>query len=292
MTTKRAAIVDVDGTVVDSNHLHVVTWWEAFRQAGRHASMREIHRTVGLGSGNLIEHLLGDDRGPDGDDPLAATHHALYATYFERLPALDDAGDLPRALARRGWKIVLATSASGAELSALRGAIDADDVILGAASADDVDDGKAAPNPARQAGELAGVPSERAVFGGDTVWDMKAALRDGVVPVAVLPGGIPRADLEAAAPARCTEIPATSADTWTPASSPTASQQGRPQSRAVDRAQRLVVQGGSAPGYRFVEARARSRTVPAPVCGGHAEVAMAQAFPDDGADSRTARNDS
>lgn len=198
MTTKRAAIVDVDGTVVDSNHLHVVTWWEAFRQAGRHAPMREIHRTVGLGSGNLIEHLLGDDRGPDGDDPLAATHHALYATYFERLPAPDDAGDLLRALARRGWKIVLATSASGAELSALRGAIDADDVILGAASADDVDDGKAAPNPARQAGELAGVPSERAVFGGDTVWDMKAAVRDGVVPVAVLPGGIPRADLEAA----------------------------------------------------------------------------------------------
>lgn len=94
---------------------------------------------------------------------------------------LDEAGDLLRARARRGWKIVLATSASGAELSALRGAIDADDRILGAASADDVDDGKPAPDPARQARELAGVPSERAVFVGDTVWDMKAAVRDGVV---------------------------------------------------------------------------------------------------------------
>jgi phosphoglycolate phosphatase-like HAD superfamily hydrolase len=94
--------------------------------------------------------------------------------------------------------ILLATSASGAELSALRGAIDADDVILGAAGADDVDDGRPAPDPARQAGWLAGVPSERAVFVGDTVWDMKAAVRDGVVPVAVLSGGIPRADLEAA----------------------------------------------------------------------------------------------
>lgn len=188
MTTKRAAIFDVDGTLVDSNHLHVVTWWEAFRKADRHAPMWEIRRAVGLGSGNLIEHLLGDDRGPDGDDPLAATHHALYATYFERLPALDEAGDLLRALAGRGWKIVLAASASGAELSAPRGAIDADDVILGAASADDVDDGRPAPDPARQAGELAGVPSERAVFVGDTVWDMKAAVRDGGGPRGVLYG--------------------------------------------------------------------------------------------------------
>ncbi|QIY99951.2 HAD family hydrolase [Streptomyces sp. S1D4-11] len=145
-----------------------------------------------------VADLPGDDRDPDGDDQLAAAHHALYATYFERLRALDEAGDLLRPLAGRGWRIVLATSASGAEPSAPRGAIDADDVILGAASADDVDDGKPAPDPVRQARELVGVPSERSVFVGDTVWDMKAAVRDGVAPVAVLSGGIPRADLEAA----------------------------------------------------------------------------------------------
>ncbi|MET7354227.1 HAD family hydrolase [Streptomyces mirabilis] len=198
MTTKRAAIFDVDGTLVDTNHLHVVTWWEAFRQGGHRVPMREIHRAVGLGSDDLIEHLLGKDRDPDEDKQFVAAHHALYATYFDRLPALDAAGDLLRALAGRGWTIVLATSASGTELSALRRAIDADDVILGATSADDVADGKPAPDPVRQARERADVPGERAVFVGDTVWDMKAAVRDGVVPVAVLSGGIPRTDLETA----------------------------------------------------------------------------------------------
>ncbi|WP_329551122.1 HAD family hydrolase [Streptomyces sp. NBC_00696] len=198
MTTKRAAIFDVDGTLVDTNHLHVVTWWEAFRQGGHQVPMRDIHRAVGLGGGDLIEHLLGKDRDREDDEQFVAAHHALYATYFERLPALAASGDLLRELAGQGWTIVLATSASGAELAALRRAIDADDVILGAASADDVSDGKPAPDPVQQARELAGVPSERAVFVGDTVWDMKAAVRDGVTPVALLSGGLPRADLETA----------------------------------------------------------------------------------------------
>ncbi|WP_393087488.1 HAD family hydrolase [Streptomyces sp. LN704] len=198
MTTKRAAIFDVDGTLVDTNHLHVVTWWEAFRQAGHRVPMREIHRAVGLSGGDLIDHLLGDDRDRDDDGQLTEAHHALYATYFDRLPALESAADLLRALAAREWEIVLATSAGGAELAALRRAIDADDVIVGSASADDVADGKPAPDPVAEARALAGVPSGRAVFVGDTVWDMKAAVRDGVIPVAVLSGGLPRADLEAA----------------------------------------------------------------------------------------------
>ncbi|MFE3166079.1 HAD family hydrolase [Streptomyces sp. NPDC059224] len=198
MSTQRAAIFDIDGTLVDTNHLHVVTWWEAFRQAGHHVPMREIHRAVGLSGGDLLEHLLGDDRDPDEDGQLSAAHHTLYATYFERLPVLDSAGDLLRALAGRGWEIVLATSASGAELAALRSAIDADDVILGFTSADDVSEGKPAPDPVQQAREIAGVPSERALFVGDSVWDMKAAARDAVTAVGVLSGGIPRADLEAA----------------------------------------------------------------------------------------------
>jgi hypothetical protein len=95
------------------------------------------------------------------------------------------------APAGRGWDIVLAIWAGGAELSALPGAIGAAEVILGAACAEDMADGNPAPDLIRQARELAGGPSERAVFVGDELWDMKAAVRDGVAPVAGLSGRDP-----------------------------------------------------------------------------------------------------
>ncbi|WP_282700666.1 HAD family hydrolase [Streptomyces sp. CC219B] len=194
----RAAVFDVDGTLVDTNHLHVVTWWEAFRQAGHRVPMHAVHRAVGLGSDDLVAHLLGEDRDKDLDAELSAAHKALYGQYFDRLPALEDAGRLLRRLDRDGWTVVLATSAGGAELGALRRAISADDAITATASADDVEEGKPAPEPVEHALELAGVPAERAVFVGDTVWDMRAGARAGVRCAAVLCGGIPRADLEEA----------------------------------------------------------------------------------------------
>ncbi|MET8564574.1 HAD family hydrolase [Streptomyces flaveolus] len=194
----RAAVFDVDGTLVDTNHLHVVTWWEAFRQAGHEVPMHAVHRAVGLGSAELVAHLLGDGRDRDQDAGLSAAHTALYGQFFGRLPALPGAGELLRRLHGDGWTVVLATSASGAELGALRRAIDADDAIAATASADDVREGKPAPEPVEHALELAGVPASRAVFVGDTVWDMRAGSKAGVRCVGVLCGGIPRADLEEA----------------------------------------------------------------------------------------------
>ncbi|MFF1279760.1 HAD family hydrolase [Streptomyces sp. NPDC058299] len=194
----RAAVFDVDGTLVDTNHLHVVTWWEAFRQAGHDVPMHAVHRAVGLGSEDLVAHLLGDDRDKEQDSALSAAHKALYGQYFDRLPALPGAAELLRRLRGDGWTVVLATSASGAELGALRRAIGADDAITDTASADDVREGKPAAEPVEHALELAGVPASRAVFVGDTVWDMQAGSKAGVRCVGVLCGGLPRADLEEA----------------------------------------------------------------------------------------------
>ncbi|GAA4935555.1 HAD family hydrolase [Streptomyces coeruleoprunus] len=208
MTDTRAAVFDVDGTLADTNHLHVTTWWEAFRQAGHDVPMHAVHRAIGLGAEDLIEHLLdpGRDRGADG--AISAAHKTLYGTFSDRLPAFREAGRLLRTLAADGWTVVLATSAGGAELAALRRAIDADDAIAATASADDVEEGKPAPDPIRQALELAGGRAAHSVFVGDTVWDMKAGTRAGVTCVGLLCGGIPRGDLTAAGAAAIYDDPA------------------------------------------------------------------------------------
>ncbi|MCX5230843.1 HAD family hydrolase [Streptomyces sp. NBC_00233] len=194
----RAALFDVDGTLTDTNHLHVVAWWEALRQAGHQVPMHSVHRAIGLPGEDLLDHLLGGDRDRTQDDRLSAAHDTLYATWFDRLPALASVADLLRTLAGNGWLVVLVTSAKDNELSALRRAIDADDAIAETSTSDDVEEGKPAPEPVRHALGLAGVPPERAVFVGDTVWDMQAATRAGVTAVGLLCGGIPRTDLEEA----------------------------------------------------------------------------------------------
>lgn len=204
----RAALFDVDGTLVDTNYLHVTAWWEAFRQAGHTVPMTAVHQAIGLGSADLIEHLLGAERDSGQDAGISSTHSALYATYFERLIAVDGAADLLRALAARGWRVVLATSASGPELKALRRVLDADDVITATASSDDVDEGKPAPAPVRHAMELAGGTSEETVYVGDSVWDMKAATGASVAAVALLSGGIARQELVDAGAAEVYRNPA------------------------------------------------------------------------------------
>lgn len=196
--TTRAVLFDVDGTLVDTNYLHAVTWWEAFRQAGHSVPMPDIHRSIGMGGDRLIEHLLGEGRDRSRDAEISTAHKVLYAQYFPRLAALPGAADLLRAVAGRGLRVVLASSAGGAELAAMRAALDADEVIDDAMGGDDVDATKPAADPVEQALRRARTTADRAVFVGDTVWDMHACRAAGVTAVAVLSGGVPRADLREA----------------------------------------------------------------------------------------------
>ncbi|MDJ0386055.1 HAD family hydrolase [Streptomyces sp. G-G2] len=204
----RAALFDIDGTLVDSNHLHVTSWWEALRQAGHDVSMRAVHRAIGLPAEDLLAQLLGSGRDTDQDEALSTAHDTLYGTYFERLPRLASADELLRALHGEGWRVVLVTSAGGSELDALTKAIGADDAITATASADDVENGKPAPDQVQHALELADATARGSVLVGDSVWDMKAGTRAGVACVGLLSGGIPQADLEDAGAVAVYEDPA------------------------------------------------------------------------------------
>jgi|SRR6185437_10457562 HAD superfamily hydrolase (TIGR01509 family) len=193
--TPTAILFDVDGTLVDSNYLHSVCWWEAFTQAGHDVPMAKIHRTIGMGSDQLLDALLPADRDPDDDDEMRAAHTALYATYFSRQRALPRAAELLRACRKAGLRVVLASSASEREFAALRATLDADDAIDEFTSSADVDRSKPAPDLVRVALDKTGAEPGAAVFVGDTVWDVQACSKAGVPCIGLLSGGISRGEL-------------------------------------------------------------------------------------------------
>jgi HAD superfamily hydrolase (TIGR01509 family) len=190
-----AVLFDVDGTLVDSNYLHAVTWWEGMRQAGHTVPMARIHRAIGMGSDQLLDAVLPADRDRGADEDIRAAHGALYATCWSRLMPLEGAAELLRACKRRGLRVVLASSADEREFNALRKALDAEDAIDAATSSADVERSKPAPDLVHVALDKARVRPEEAVFVGDTVWDVQACQKAGVPCVGLLSGGIGRDEL-------------------------------------------------------------------------------------------------
>jgi HAD superfamily hydrolase (TIGR01509 family) len=204
----RAALFDVDGTLVDSNYLHTVTWWEAFGMAGHQVPMTDIHRAIGMGSSKLLDALLPADRDRDADADIRTAHSALYSTYWSRLRPLPGAADLLRECKRRGLTVVLASSADEAEFQTLRAALDAEDAIDEATFSGDVGASKPAPDLVEVALDKAGFPAGQAVFVGDTVWDVEACKKADVVCIGLLSGGISRDELTAAGAAQVYAGPA------------------------------------------------------------------------------------
>jgi HAD superfamily hydrolase (TIGR01509 family) len=188
-------LFDVDGTLVDTNYLHVVAWWEALRQHGHHVPMRLIHRGIGMGADKILDYLLGADRDKGDDETIAEAHTALWAAYWDRLVPLPGAADLLRECARRGLRVVLASSASKRELEALRRAIGADDVIDLVTSKDDAGPSKPDPDLLRVAVERSGLSPDRVVYVGDSVWDVEAAAKLGIPCIGLTSGGLAASEL-------------------------------------------------------------------------------------------------
>jgi HAD superfamily hydrolase (TIGR01549 family) len=195
MADDYGVLFDVDGTLVDTTYLHTVCWAEALRGADHVRAMSDIHHAIGMGSDELLDHLIGADRDKDQDEIVENSHLTLYREYWGRLQPLPGAADLLRAVAGRGLKVVLASSASSDELAALRSALDSDDVISVATSSSDAKGGKPNPDILRAALDQSGLAADHVVFVGDAVWDGVAASRADVPFIAVTCGGTPETDL-------------------------------------------------------------------------------------------------
>ena len=190
----RAVLFDVDGTLVDTNYLHVLAWRRVFLERGEsEITSSRIHRLVGMGTDELLATLFGRPR-----SELKPERARQFDALKGEIRAFPGAGDLLRALHDRGVRVVLATSAEKSDLEALLEAIDADDAIDEVTSAEEVEEAKPSPDLFHVALEAAGTAPEATVVVGDTVWDVKAAARAGLPCVAVTSGGICRSELEAA----------------------------------------------------------------------------------------------
>jgi HAD superfamily hydrolase (TIGR01509 family) len=191
----KAVLFDVDGTLVDTNYLHTVAWWEAFTQAGHDVPMASIHRSIGMGSDRMLDALLPDDRDRDADADIKTSHSALYSVYWPRLRPLPGATKLLQACHSAGLRVVLASSADPDQLKILCAALDADDAIDAATSAGDVEASKPAPDLVQVALDQAEAGPEESVFIGDAVWDVHSCREAGIPCIGLLTGGTSRAEL-------------------------------------------------------------------------------------------------
>ena len=191
-----AVLLDIDGTLVDSNYLHVHAWVRAFADVGRPVDAWRIHRRIGMGSSLLLAELLGDDADRLADE-AKERHSEHYAELAPLQRLLPGGRELVVALAERGLRPVLATSAAPEELARLREVLDVDDVVHGITSDQDVDAAKPEPDLVQAALDVAGTPPQRALMVGDSVWDVRAAARAGVRCLGVLTGGTSAAELTA-----------------------------------------------------------------------------------------------
>jgi HAD superfamily hydrolase (TIGR01509 family) len=189
-----AVLFDIDGTLVDSNYVHVNAWLHAFRAVGHPVDAWRVHRGQGMGSSQLLATLLGEAAEQIG--PQAKQHHSEhYRQTSDLLRTFDGVRELVAAVAQRGVKIVLASSAAPDELDRLRTILDIEDTVAEFTAAQDVEAAKPEPDLVHAALQRAGVTADRAVFVGDTVWDVQAAGKAGVPCVGVLSGGISAAEL-------------------------------------------------------------------------------------------------
>jgi len=186
-------LVDIDGTLIDSNYHHTIAWSRAFRDHGERAPLASIHRSIGMGSTEMLQSLIGRD-----DDAITDSWREHYDELLSEIVPCPGATDLLRALHARRLVVVLATSSPEDLVDEYRRMLDADDAIDDVVTADDVDRAKPHPDVFAAAMEKIGLPPARIIVIGDSVWDVEAAKRAGLSCVGLECGGVSHYELEAA----------------------------------------------------------------------------------------------
>jgi HAD superfamily hydrolase (TIGR01549 family) len=189
-----AAILDIDGTLVDTNFQHAIAWYRAFKQHEIVLPIWRIHRHIGMGGDQLIAALCDDATEEEHGDDIRTAEKALYFELIDEVRPLAGSRDLIEDLKDRGHSVVLASSAKEDEVEHYLDLLDARDLADDWTTSADVQSTKPEPDLVKAAMDKAG-NGEDAVMVGDTTWDCEAAKRAGIQTVAVLTGGFSEAEL-------------------------------------------------------------------------------------------------
>ncbi|MGH2985924.1 MAG: HAD family hydrolase [Solirubrobacterales bacterium] len=188
-----AAILDVDGTLVDSNYQHAIAWYRAFREHGLTPPVWRVHRHIGMGGDQLVAVVAGQEVERSAGDAIREAEKRLYAELIEEVRPFEGARELIEALKERGHTVVLASSAKEDEVERYLDLLDARELADSWTTSADVERTKPAPDLVSVAMRKAGTLS--AVMVGDSTWDIEAARRAELKTIAVLTGGFSEAEL-------------------------------------------------------------------------------------------------
>jgi HAD superfamily hydrolase (TIGR01509 family) len=192
----RFVVLDVDGTLMDTNYLHTEAWARAFEEVGHRIPRARLHKQIGKGSGLLIREFVEDEETEERIDEL---HSEIYAELQEYGHPLPGAKELISSLRERGYEVWFVTSAKDEELEHHIQELEAEGRISGVVNSSAVENPKPAPDIFEQALQRAGASPDETVAVGDAVWDVEAADAAGIRTVAVLTGGaFSRQELEEA----------------------------------------------------------------------------------------------
>jgi HAD superfamily hydrolase (TIGR01509 family) len=182
------AILDVDGTLVDTNYHHALAWYRAFIQHDVELPVWRIHRAIGMGGDQLIAALAGEQAEKEKGDDIRSAEKALYMAMIHEVRPLPDARRLIEVLKERGHPVVLASSAKKEEIEHYLDLLDARELADVWTSAADVKRTKPEPDLVLTAMKKVG-GGDSGVMIGDSVWDVEAAKRAGIPTIAVRTGG-------------------------------------------------------------------------------------------------------
>ena len=185
-----AVLLDIDGTLLDSNDAHAQAWSDALKEAGLEIGSEVVRPLIGMGADKLLPQLAGIDPKSDRGKPLVERRKEIFAKeYLPSVRRFPKARELLERMRDDGLRLVVATSASEDELHGLLEALGAEWLVDDRTTSSDAKRSKPDPDIVRVALEKAGVGPDRCVMLGDTQYDVEAASRSGVKVIAVRCGG-------------------------------------------------------------------------------------------------------